>query len=255
MPNAASKVVRPSRADARDGVKSFVRWRDEAASSESNMRRSVVLGALVGVCTAVRVPCPTHNGPRRWRGSVSRREIRPWRPTAVGSTADHLDFVGGDSPQTCRETPCTNKLLVVDERPTRHRFNLFAHPVATCKNRPDSVLSRAYFYAWVSASDTALLSHFLRWYVSLGLPLSTVGRARIILHGNASEPTASGREASMGILKSVLGVQAYDANVVWSTEAFSAPAKTKRANAQFAVFLGCLPTHGVGAEVGLIEMV
>ena len=32
MPNAASKVVRPSRADARDGVKSFVRWRDEAAS-------------------------------------------------------------------------------------------------------------------------------------------------------------------------------------------------------------------------------
>ena len=101
---------------------------------------------------------------------------------------------------------------------------------------PNSVLRRAHFYAWVSARDAPLLSHFLRWYSALGLELTVAGRARIILHDNGSEPMfAVEQNASTAVLRAVLGATAFDANVVLSTESFSALAKTKRVNACMSV--------------------
>ena len=94
---------------------------------------------------------------------------------------------------------------------------------------PDSVLSRVHFYAWVSSKDAALLSHFLAWYVGLGIPLETPGRSRIILHNNDSNSDANGRNNSMAVLREVMR-DAVDRNVVWSTEPFSAVVKTARAN-------------------------
>ena len=92
---------------------------------------------------------------------------------------------------------------------------------------PDSVLSRVHFYAWVSSKDAALLSHFMAWYVGLGIPLDSPGRSRIILHGSNS--VANGRNNSMTVLREVMR-DAADHNVRWSTEPFSAVAKTARAN-------------------------
>ena len=115
------------------------------------------------------------------------------------------------------------------------RAQPFADPGAP-RRWPNSVLRRAHFYAWVSARDAPLLSHFLRWYSALGLELTVAGRARIILHDNGSEPTfAVERNASTAVLRAALGASAFDANVVLSTESFSALAKTKRVNACMSV--------------------
>ena len=94
---------------------------------------------------------------------------------------------------------------------------------------PDSVLTRVHFFAWVSSKDAALLSHFLAWYVGLGIPLELRGRSRIILHGNGISSDLDGRNASMTVLWEVMR-DVVNHNVVWSTEPFSAIAKTARAN-------------------------
>ena len=108
---------------------------------------------------------------------------------------------------------------------------------------PDSVLTRVHFFAWVSSKDAALLSHFLAWYVGLGIPLELPGRSLIILHGNRS--SFDGRNASMTVLWEVMQ-DAVDRNVVWSTEPFSAIVKTARANEcvkqDFSVKIMCFCT-------------
>ena len=107
---------------------------------------------------------------------------------------------------------------------------------------PAAALDRTRFYAWVSCKDAPLLTHFLDWYLGLGLQLTKPGWARVVLHCLDKKD----RRASLQVLEA----RDVHRNVHHNDGPFSAVIKTKDAN----VYLASLPRDALLVRADLDEL-